>query len=593
MNMNKVREWSAFFRRFAGLALPYWRSEERWRARILLAVIVGLTLGGVFLLVLLNEWNREFFNAIQDKDFGSFGTLLIQFCVLAAVYIVGAVYKLYFTQMLQMRWRIWLTHRFVGRWLQHQAYYRLELADTRTDNPDQRISEDLNSFTSDTLSLGLGLLSSVVTLVSFISILWVISGPLNFVVGGVPVEIPGYMVWVAIGYAFVGSILAHLIGRPLIGLSFQQQRLEADFRYSLVRVRENAEGIAMYGGETPERTGLMGRVERIRLNWWQLMRFTKRLTFMTVGYAQIADIFPILVAAPRYFSGAISLGVLTQIGNAFGQVQGSLSWFIESYSQVAGWKAVVDRLLTFEAALEAAEAAGSRAERIEIERNGFQAVRANHLNLALPNGESVVSDLSLDVEPGERLLIDGPTGVGKSTLFRAIAGIWPYGSGQIEMPADANLLFLPQRPYIPIGTLRAAVAYPTAAVNFTDAEVADALTAVGLPALTGRIEESQNWSIQLSGGEQQRLALARALLNKPDWLFLDEATAALDEASERELYALLEARLPNTTIVSIAHRTNLIALHDRHVTLSESGVRAEGVRAEGVRAQESGVGAAY
>ncbi len=583
MNMNKVREWSAFFRRFLGLAAPYWRSEERWRARILLAVIVGLTLGGVFLLVLLNEWNREFFNAIQDKDFASFGTLLIQFGVLAAIYIVGAVYKLYFTQMLQMRWRIWLTNRFVGRWLQHQLYYRLELADRRTDNPDQRISEDLNNFTSNTLSLGLGLLSSVVTLVSFISILWVISGPLNFTVGGVPVEIPGYMVWVAIAYAFVGSVLAHLIGRPLIGLSFNQQRLEADFRYSLVRVRENAEGIALYGGETPERTGLMGRVEGIRLNWWQLMRFTKRLTFMTVGYDQIADIFPILVAAPRYFSGAISLGVLTQIGNAFGQVQGSLSWFIESYGQVATWKATVDRLLTFQAALDTAEAAGTRAERIEIERNGFHAVRANHLNLALPNGHTVVSDLSIDVEPGDRLLIDGPTGVGKSTLFRAIAGIWPYGNGQIEMPADARPLFLPQRPYIPIGSLRDAVAYPAEGAHFTDAEVSEALTAVGLHGLSGRLDESQNWSIQLSGGEQQRLALARALLNEPDWLFLDEATAALDEPSERDLYALLAARLPETTVVSIAHRANLIALHNRHVTLSESGVRSE----------ESGVGAAY
>ncbi len=571
---SRLANAAAFLGRVWRLALPYWRSEERWRARLLLATVVGLTLALVFLLVLFNQWQREFYNAIQNKDFASFGSLLLQFTVLAALYIAGSVYKLYLTQMLEMRWRVWLTRQFVGAWLAKQVYYRLELRDRGTDNPDQRIAEDLRLFTSNTLSLSLGLLSSVVTLVSFIAILWTLSGPLSFAIGGVEVAIPGYMVWAAVIYALVGSVLTHLVGRPLIGLNFQQQRFEADFRFSLVRLRENAEGVALYHGETSEQVELLNRFERIRQNWWALMHYTKNLTAFTVGYAQVAIIFPVLVAAPRYFAGVISLGELIQIANAFGQVQGSLSWFVDSYSELATWKATVDRLLTFRQAVEQATAEAERAGGIEVLPDGA-GLRAEDVDLALPNGRVVLASTGFAIEPGERVLLTGPTGSGKSTLFRALAGIWPFGRGRIYVPANARLLFLPQKPYIPIATLRDAVSYPAPGGTFSDPQIREVLQATGLGGLVGRLDEVQNWSLQLSGGEQQRLALARALLHQPDWLFLDEATAALDESAELELYELLRQRLPHATIVSIAHRPRLAAYHSKRFTLAPNGAHSE------------------
>jgi putative ATP-binding cassette transporter len=567
VKLQAFRNSLSFLSKVAALTVPYWRSEERWRAGGLLTAIVGLTLGLVYILVLINEWNREFYTALELRDFESFSRLLLQFSLLAAIYIVASVYKLYLTQMLEINWRAWLTRRYITSWLNERVYYRLELQQQSTDNPDQRIADDLRMFTSGTLGLSLGLLSSVVTLVSFAAILWTISGPLSFAVGETEVTIPGYMLWVALVYALVGSVLTHFVGRRLIGINFQQERLEADFRFNLVRLRENAESVALYGGESAERAGLLGRFDRIRQNWWELMRYTKRLTSFTVGYGQIANIFPILVAAPRYFSGAINLGTLMQISSAFGQVQDSLSWFVSSYGSLANWKASVDRLLTFHYAIEQRKQEAQQGARLVVRADGANTLRADHLELALPNGAPIVPDLDFQIEPGERVLVQGPSGSGKSTLFRAIAGIWPFGRGQLQLPCQARMLFLPQKPYMPIGTLRAAVSYPTASGAFDDQAIREALQAALLAPLADRLDEQQNWSLQLSGGEQQRLAIARALLHRPDWLFLDEATSALDEPTERQLYELIRQRLPEATIVSVAHRPSVASFHDRTLAL--------------------------
>jgi putative ATP-binding cassette transporter len=545
------------------LAAPYWQSEERWRARLLLGVVIVLALSQVAILVQINDWNRAFYAALQQYDFAAFGPLLLRFTILAALYIIGAVYQLYFTQMLQMRWRTWLTQHFVSNWLEDQVYYRLELQPHDTDNPDQRISEDLNLFTGSTLQLGLGLLTAVVTLGSFVVILWNLSGPLTLGT----VSVPGYMVWAAVGYALFGSLAARAIGRPLIGLNFQLQRYEADFRFSLVRIRENAEGIALYRGETAEAGGLFGAFEHIRSTWWALMRATKRLTFFTVGFNQVAVVFPILVAAPRYFSGAIDLGVLMQTANAFGQVQGALSWFVDSYSALARWKASTDRLLRFQRSVQAARAEAQQPD-LAVRPDATAEVFTRKLDLGLPDGRPLVAGARFCIESQQWVLLSGPNGSGKSTLFRAIADIWPYGQGVIHVPLSARMLFLPQRPYLPMGSLRRAVTYPGEATSFSDAEISDALRAVGLVRFVDRLDEVQNWGSAMSGGEQQRLALARAVLHRPEWLFLDEASSALDEAGERQMYELLRRRLTHTTVMSIAHRSQVAAYHTERMVLA-------------------------
>jgi putative ATP-binding cassette transporter len=555
------------------LAAPYWRSEEKWRAWLLLAAIVVLSLGTVYMLVLLNAWNRQFYNALEQKDERDFFALLGYFCFLAAIYIAMAVYETYLEQMLQMRWRIWLTRQYLGDWLGEQVYYRLELEHRGTDNPDQRIAEDLRLFTSGTLSLTLGLMREIVTLASFAVILWGLSGALPLHIAGSEVMVPGYLVWVALGYAVVGSVVTHYVGRPLIRLNFQQEQREADFRFALVRLRENAEGVALYRGEAAERRNFLDRLEWIRENWWGLMNYTKRLNTLVIGYNQVAIVFPFFVAGHRFFSGAIPLGGLTQIASAFGQVQTSLSWFVNMYGTLANWKASVDRLLTFHRALEETAADQARHDALDVQRDGEPTVRAEHLDLVLPNGRVILADTGFTIAPGERIVVAGASGSGKSTLFRALAGIWPFGRGRVRFPGNARVLFLPQKPYIPIGSLRDAVTYPGAADDFGDAAIRAALVDVGLGALLERLDERQNWSLQLSGGEQQRLAIARTLLHRPDWLFLDEATAALDEASERHLYGLLEQRLAGATIVSIAHRPTVAAFHRRRFSFEPDGGR--------------------
>ena len=548
-----------FIPRVWGLITPYWRSEERARAWLLLIAVIALSLVSVGISVWINHWYKDFYNALEKKDGAAFWSLIGYFAIIAAVGIVGAVYRLYLTQMLTIRWRRWLTEQHFARWLAHKNYYQLEQGGY-TDNPDQRISEDLNSFTDSTLTLGLGLIRTVVSLVSFSIILWGVSGSIE-VFG---ITIPGYMFWCALLYAAVGSWLAHLIGRRLIGLSNQQQRFEADLRFSMVRVRENAESIALYNGESSEHERLSTRFNKVWQNFWTQMKVQKRLTFFTAGYSQIAIIFPFIVAAPRYFAGKIELGELMQINSAFGNVQENFSWFIDAYVTLAAWRATCDRLLSFRQAMTDNE---QRPPAIDLQAQG-QALKIDDLSLDLADGRHLLHDASLQVAPGERLMLSGRSGSGKSTLLRAMGGLWPQGSGVIRLPQE-RALFLPQKPYLPIGTLRDALSYPQTGDTYPAERYEQVLRTCRLEHLIPKLDEVNHWQRLLSGGEQQRLAFARVLLYRPQWLYMDESTSAMDEEDEAMLYQALIDQLPGLSIVSVGHRSSLARFHPRHVRIQE------------------------
>ena len=551
---------------------PYWFSEDRWAAWGLLLAVVLLTLGMVYLTVLLNQWNNTFYSALQDKDLVAFRGQLFRVTWLIGIFILLAVYQAYLNQMLEIRWRRWLNDRYLRAWLADGAYYRMQLVARETDNPDQRIAEDVHLLAAHTLGLFTGGLRAIVTLVTFVAILWGLSGTLTVPVGVFSITIPGSMVWVAVLYAIVGTWLTDWLGRPLVRLNFDRQRYEADYRFSLVRFRENTEGVALYHGEADEFRGFRKRFEHVVGNWWGIMRRQKRMAYFTNGYGLGAWIVPSIVAAPRYFRGEIGLGGLMQTTQAFQQVQDALSFFIQSYKEIAAWSAVVERLAGFERALEhvrhqSTDGGVRRAEG-----------RPTHLtvegvDLDLPDGQPLMANINLSLLRGETVLLGGASGSGKSTLVRAIAGIWPFGRGEIHVPQGARVLFLPQRPYLPIGALRDVVSYPMPASGVDDKTLCEALEAVGLTEIAGRLDEEAPWALQLSPGEQQRMAFARALVQKPGWLFLDEATSALDETTEARLYRLVRERLPETMVFSIGHRGTLGPFHARRlmVELSANG----------------------
>ena len=549
------------------LSLPYFRSEDRWPGRILLASVIAMELSIVGLQVILNLWYNRFYNTLQDRDWNGFVSAILFFCALAAIYTVVAVYKTYLNQWLQIRWRRWMTQTYLRQWLNAANHYRMQLLGDAADNPDQRIADDLKTFVGSTLTLGTGLLNAVVSFCSFVVILWSLSEQAPLHLFGRRFDIPGYLVWAAIIYAIVGTAVTHLIGWRLIPLNFQQQRFEADFRFNLVRTRENSEQIAALHGEAAERERHLGRFRPVIDNWLAIMQRTKLLTFFTASYGQASVIFPYIVVSPAYFAGAIQLGGLMQTASAFRSVQDALSYFIESYRDIAEWRAVVDRLSGFEDAIEAARAVALTPPTIEVVQRRSAPFAAERLDVRLPAGEPIVVAERLALPPGERILVTGPSGAGKSTLFRAIAGIWPFGSGHVTVPADAKVMLVPQLPYFPVAPLATAIAFPARAGTFDDARIAEALIAVGMPHLGGRLHDEAHWNRTLSLGEQQRLAIARVLLHTPDYLFLDEATASLDEAAEAALYRLLQDRLKGTAIISIGHRSTLGAFHRRRVEL--------------------------
>jgi vitamin B12/bleomycin/antimicrobial peptide transport system ATP-binding/permease protein len=556
------------------LAKPYWTSEEKWSAWGLLFAVIAFNLGNVYISVRINAWNNAFYNALQAFNSGELFRQLGTFCILVAFAIAMSVYALYLNQMLQMHWRRWLTRKYLGAWLADHAYYQLQLRDT-TDNPDQRIAEDLNQFTAYVLSLSLGLLSSVFSLVSFLVILWGLSGPAEIPLGkwGI-VHIPAYLVWAALFYAGVGTWLTVKIGRPLVPLNLARQRFEADFRFSLVRFRENAESVALYGGEPVELRLFNERFRSVFENFSHIINRQRRLTCFTLGYTQVALIFPLVVVSPRYFAKQIGWGGLMQMVNAFSSVQNSLSFIINAYTDIAAWQAVTQRLSGFEQQLLAIHQSKGAPRQINI-RRGDIGVAVKEIDLDLPDGTSLLRNVAFASARGEALLIEGPTGAGKSTLLRAIAGIWPFGRGEIRL-GKGRMLFVPQRPYLPLGTLASALLYPRGdKCGVSTARLAAVLEEVGLGALAGELDMIKNWSERLSLGEQQRFAFARILLVEPALLFLDEATSSLDEPSEAQLYGLLRAASWRPTVVSVGHRSTLRNFHDHVLDVATFSPRRE------------------
>jgi len=565
--------------------LPAFAVQQRVLALIFAAVIIAIEFALVAINVRLSYFSRDWFNAIQNKDAASFWSLLFTvFLFWAVIYIVAAIYQYALKSYMRIRWRTWLTERYVGQWLDHNAHYHMQLLGHGADNPDQRIQQDIDSFILRTMTLFLGLLSSVTTLASFAVVLWQLSAAFTF--PGTSVQVPGFLLWGALIFAVLATWITHKVGKPLIRLNFEQEKYEADFRFSLARLREYGEQVALIGGAPAEKQHLSGRFGAVIGNFLAIVSRTKKLTAVTAAYGQIANVIPYVLVAPYYFADKITLGGMQQTASAFGRVSDSLSFFISAYSTIADYKAVVDRLTTFTGSVDAARALDSQGQdeshalvtRIARAEGADGALHIAGLALNLPDGTQIVRVQELTFRPGETALLTGPSGSGKSTLFRAIAGIWPFGHGAIALPQDekggpASLLLLPQRPYLPIGPLREAVSYPSAADTWSDQELRRALEAAQLGHLVNRLDEDRHWSQSLSLGEQQRLAIARALLARPDWLFLDEATSAMDEGLEASIYKLLARELPRTTLVSIGHRSTLHALHGRVIDMVSTGNR--------------------
>jgi hypothetical protein len=552
-------------RGFWQLFKGYWSSPEKWKARGLLTSVIALNLIMVYLLVRINDWYRVFYDALQAYDWASFWPLIGEFTGLAFIYIVIAVYAVYLRQMLTIHWRTWMTEQYLARWMQGQVYYRLQVLRSDTDNPDQRISEDINQFVSLTLTLLVGILKQLTTLGAFAVVLWNLSGAITVPVGGTEFTIYGYMFWLSLLYSGLGTYFVHVVGKKLIRLNFDQQRYEADFRFSMMRVRENSESIAFYRGEMAEGVGFKERFANVIKNYWGLMRRTKLLNFYVNGYGQLAIIFPLIMAAPRYYVGEMALGGLMQTISAFGRVQDALSFFVESYGSIAELAAVIQRLAGFTEHID--ESARVTSDIVRSEGTS-DTLALQELSIHLPDGAPLLTGCTLHFARGSHVLVTGASGAGKSTLLRALAGIWPYGSGTIDLPHGMRRLFLPQRPYLVLGSLRRALSYPRTAAA-SDEEIARILKLVGMDHFAARLDDVDDWSRILSLGEQQRLAFARILLIRPDWIFLDEATSALDEAREHTLYQLLYQELPNASIISVGHRSTLFALHDTELRLSD------------------------
>lgn len=565
--MQRFNLTRQFFRDVWYLTKSYWQSEEKKKAFFLLGCIIALTLGVVYMLVLLNQWNNSFYSALQNYDAKKIFDELIHFSWLAAIYILLAVYSYYLQQTLILNWRRWLTTRFIDIWLQNKTYYNLQMFGKDTDNPDQRISEDVRQFVEMTLSFGIGILKAFCTFASFVVILYNLSGSLSFTFMGKTWTINGHMLWASLLYSVIGTYITHIVGRKLVKINFIQQKYEADFRFSMIRLRESAESVAFYRGEAQEGSVFKQRFKMLLDNFWKLVNKQKQLVFLNSGYSQIAIIFPFVVAMNRYLTKEVTLGGLMQVASAFGRVQDSLSYFVDMYSSIAQWQAVVMRLTCFGHHMHDVY---QQAERFHVERfAAADVVEVDNMQINLPDGKPLLENISFTLHPGHNVLIKGVSGSGKSTLLRAISGIWPFVDGKIFLPERDKLMFIPQKSYLPLGTLRAALNYP-GNKPIDDTELIYLMDLCQIGYLKDKLDLEADWSHVLSVGEQQRLAFVRAHIQQPQWLFLDEATSALDEDTEATMYSLLQERLQQTTVVSVGHRSTLNKYHELVLRLNKS-----------------------
>jgi putative ATP-binding cassette transporter len=581
--------------RLLGLARGYYASEERSAAWGLTAAVLGLKFLQIGIQVRFNLWNRDFFNALEMRDGPLFYGQMWLFAALAFASMATAVAQLWARQMLSLRWRTWLVHRLQARLLRGGCHYRMQFLPDAADNPDQRITENTRWATAMTVDLVMGLLQAGLMLATFVGILWTLSGPLLLQMGGAEYEIPGYMVVVAVLYAAFGSLLTWAIGRPMVGINIRRNETEGSHRFALVRLRENAESVALIQGEADEERSLRHFFGRVAGSTRELLRSERHLMWLGSAYMMVAGVLPTLVASPRYFAGAITLGVLMQISQAFLEVTRALFWFVENFPRLADWRSHVERVVALEESLAEADRHGAEGG-IEVTEAApgtpaaEERILLRGLTVASPEGDTIIRTAEAEILPGERVLVTGSSGSGKSTLFRAIAGVWPWGSGGIRTPPRAQMMFMPQRPYLPLGTLRAAVAYPAPLCRFADAELRAAMARCNLRHLLPQLDEVGRWGQVLSLGEQQRLAFARLLLHRPRWIFMDEATAALDEANQDSMMRLFQEELAGSALVSIGHRSGLAAYHDRSLVLvaGPGGARLASEEAAIVPAAEPG-----
>ena len=529
------------------------RADGGRRVLAIFAASTAVTIANMFGQVELNDWNGRFFDAVGRKDLSGFVHDLWTFLVIIAVLLALTVANTFLQERLKFRLREWIPRHLLVEWLKPLRVYQLSFAGEYGHNPDQRIQEDTRLLGDYTADLGCGIVYSLLQIVAFVGVLWALSAQVTFQVAGYDIAIPGYMVWCALAYASIGSGLTWLVGRPLIALNGERYAREAEFRFALVRINESGESIALHGGEKDEQQHLEAALAAVVDTMRRISSSLAHLTWITSGTGWLSLVVPILVAAPAYFGGSLTLGGLIMVASAFTQVQGAMRWFVDNFSRLADWRAAVHRVARFREALDNLPAIEEGAEEIK---------RALH-----PDGHIVIDDATVSIAPGERVLIVGDTGRGKSTLFRAVAGLWPWGSGTILTPPPGEMAFLPQRPYLPLGTLRNALSYPSAADAFPEADIRKALERCDLGSLIAKLDRTERWDQELSLGEQERLAFARLLLHKPGWVFLDEATAALDEESQRRVMRLFDDELKQTTVLSIGHRPDLAVYHTRTLQL--------------------------